>query len=69
MGIISRQRKNLAPNAPTPAPQRKHKVVRDLKLELVSALLANDESARARDPYDSSIGRGPRDLWGQSRRA
>jgi hypothetical protein len=68
MGKIT-QPSNLAPQASTPAPQRKQQVVRNLKAELISALVANDENARGCNPYDNKLGRSARDVWGRARRA
>jgi hypothetical protein len=63
------QQRDLAPQASTPAPQRKQQVVRNLKAELISALVANDEDARGCNPYDNKLGRSARDVWGRARRA
>ena len=63
------QQTDLAPPASTPAPQSKHQVGRNLKAELISALVANDENARGCNPYDNKLGRSARDVWGRARRA
>jgi hypothetical protein len=68
MGKMTQQ-SNLAPQVSKPAPQRKHEVVRNLKSELISALVANDENARGCNPYDNKLGRSARDVWGRARRA
>jgi hypothetical protein len=63
------QQRDLAPQASTPAPRREQQVVRNLKAELISALVANDENARGCNPYDNKLGRSARDVWGRARRA
>jgi hypothetical protein len=69
MGKITQQT-DLAPQVATPAPQCTHQqVVRNLKAELISALVANDENARGCNPYDNKLGRSARDVWGRARRA
>jgi hypothetical protein len=69
MGKVAQQKGDLAPPVPTPAPQRKHQVVRNLKLELISALVANDERAHGVNPYDNKPADSTRDVWGRARRA
>jgi hypothetical protein len=69
MGKITQQQSDLAPRVSASAPQRKHEVVRNLKLELISALVANDEHAHGFNPYDKKPGGSARDVWGRARRA